>query len=347
MTRRNLQEVVPTVTAQDVADLAGVSPSTVSRVLNDSDGGFISEKTRARVRAAAAQLGYSPNPIARALRGQKSHLIGVIVRDIADPFFARMISELSTSARALGYRIVLGHAQNDSDTALTLGDLLDIRQTDGVIVLGNLRDDDSSLEELFRKSDKVVTLCRTPASGYAVGIDNRAGVQALMDHLWGLGHRRIAFIDAGWQGDISERREAYLTYLHDRGVDALPSWIVREVNTPAGGYRAMHTLMAAPQHPTAVFASDDMVATGALKAALMSGLRVPQDVSIVGFDDIDLAQYLTPALTTMRQPTDVLSHEALSLLLALIAQDDTGEEVALYIEPELIVRQSSGPAPTV
>ncbi|NWG17327.1 MAG: LacI family DNA-binding transcriptional regulator [Chloroflexi bacterium] len=341
-TRRKTEDVIEPVTAQHVAELAGVSPSTVSRVLNDIHNDFISEKTRSRVREAAAQLGYTPNPLARALRGRQSYLLGVIVRDIADPFFARMISELSTGARALGYRLVLGHAQNDGDTVLTLGDLLDIRQTDGVIVLGNLRDDDSSLEELFRRSHKVVTLCRAPASRYSVGIDNRAGVRAIMDHLWALGHRRIAFIDAGWQGDINERREAYLAYLHERSRSA---WIEREVNTPAGGSRAMQALIAAPERPTAVFASDDIVATGALKAALESGLRVPQDISIVGFDDIELAQYLSPALTTMRQPIEVLSREALRLLTTIITDSEIREEVLVRITPELVVRQSSGPAP--
>ena len=150
------------VTARDVAELVGVSPSTISRVLNNNASTLISETTRQRVLAAAEQLGYTPDPIARALRGKKSNLLGLIVREIADPFFARFISELSVQARARSYHLVLGHAQSDPEEALTMTDVLDTRHTDGVIVLGDLKNDEATLQEMLVGKHAVVAVCRGP-----------------------------------------------------------------------------------------------------------------------------------------------------------------------------------------
>jgi DNA-binding LacI/PurR family transcriptional regulator len=336
------------VTARDVAERVGVSTSTVSRVLNNNASELISEETRQRVLQAAAQLGYTPDPIARALRGKKSNLLGLIVREIADPFFARFISELSVQARDLNYHLVLGHAQSDPEEALTMTDVLDTRHTDGVIVLGDLKDDEAALQELLAGKHAVVAVCRgpSPASLYTVNTDNYAGTYSLLEHLYELGHRRFGFIDGGWLGDLRERREAFVQYIKNRHLEFRQAWIQAQSNSPAGGYAAMRSLIDQPTRPTAVFASDDMMAIGALKAVADAGLQVPDDISVVGFDDIELAKFLCPALTTMRQPIDAMSQHVLELMLELINEPQLQREQTLIrIPPELVVRQSTGPVP--
>jgi DNA-binding LacI/PurR family transcriptional regulator len=334
------------VTSRDVAELVGVSPSTVSRVLNNNRSDMIGAETRQRVLQAAAQLGYTPDPIARALRGKKSHLLGLIVREIADPFFARFISELSAQARDLNYHLVLGHAHSDPNEALTMTNALDTRHTDGVIVLGDLKDDEAALREMLEGKHAVVGVCRgpSPASLYTVNTDNYAGAYGLLDHLYDLGHRRFGFIDGGWLGDIRERREAFLSYIDERNLPLLPGWIQAQSNDAEGGYRAMQALIGLPERPTAVFAADDIMAVGALKAVADAGLRVPDDFSIVGFDDIELARFFCPSLTTMRQPIDAMSQRVLSLMLELIGESQARREKTLIqIPPVLVARQSTGP----
>ena len=346
--RRQSEQPKGRVTARDVAEHVGVSPSTISRVLNNTASDLISEETRQRVLEAAAQLGYTPDPFARALRGKKTHLLGLIVREIADPFFARFISELSGQARAMNYHLVLGHAQSDPEEALTMTSVLDMRHTDGVIVLGDLKNDEAALQEMLQGKHAVVALCRgpSPASLYTVNIDNRAGTYGLLDHLYDLGHRRFGFIDGGWLGDLRERREAFLRYVDERQLLARPEWIQARPNNAEGGYHAMQALIDLDEPPTAVVAADDIMAVGALKAVADAELRVPDDLSIVGFDDIDLARFFCPALTTMRQPIDRMSEHALDLMLELINQPQLQrEETLIRIPPELIVRQSTGPAP--
>ncbi len=334
------------VTSRDVAERVGVSPSTVSRVLNNNGSDLISAETRQRVLQAAAELGYTPDPIARALRGKKSNLLGLIVREIADPFFAQFISELSIQAREMNYHLVLGHAQSDPNEALTMTDVLDTRHTDGVIVLGDLKDDEAALHEMLVGKHAVVGVCRgpSPASLVTVNTDNYAGVYGLLDHLYSLGHRRFGFVDGGWLGDIRERREAFLGYIADRNLNLRSEWIQAETNNAEGGYRAMQTLIGLADRPTAIVAADDLMAIGVLKAVTDAGLCVPADFSVVGFDDIELAQFFCPALTTMRQPIDEIIRHVLSLMFDLIGEPQLHRaETLIQIPPVLVVRQSTGP----
>jgi LacI family transcriptional regulator len=338
----------PMVTAKDVAVLAGVSQSTVSRVLNNKTSQLISEETAQRVREAAAQLGYSPNPIARALRGKRTNLLGLVVREIADPFFAKFIEVLSAQARDENYHVVLSHAHSDPGEALHMASVLDGRQCDGVLLLGDLRDDRAVLQTMLRHNRAIVALCRGSqfVSVPTVNCDNRGGMRLLLDLLYELGHRRLAFIDGGWLGDIRERREAFLDYLSERNLTLSPEWIQAEVNDSDGGYRVMRALLNLSPRPTAVAASDDVMAIGALKAAADAGLRVPADISIVGFDDIEMVRFVSPSLTTVRQPIEEMCRRAIQLLLDMIdGQVIPDDEMLVQTPPELIVRESTGPVP--
>lgn len=334
--------------AKDVALQAGVSQSTVSRVLNSVNTDMISEVTRRRVLEVARELGYSPNPFARALRGKKSYLLGVIVRDIADPFFARLIAGLSVEARLMGYQLVLGHAKEDPQEALEFTDILDARHTDGVFLLGDLKSDESALEEMARFTHALVALCRGPSPAFisTINTDNSVGTILALDHLRSLGHCRIGFIHGGWLGDMRERREAYLSYVAQHGLPFEPDWLQAETNNPAGGYRAISRLLVLQQRPTAVFVSDDVMALGVIKGATDAGWRIPADVSVVGFDNIDLANYLCPALTSVSQPVDEMAGKAMQLMLQMIDAADSGLPAqVLRLRPELVVRDSTGPVP--
>jgi DNA-binding LacI/PurR family transcriptional regulator len=335
-------------TARDVARLAGVSQSTVSRVLNDSGTNLISPSTSQRVRDTARLLGYSPHPLARALRGKHTHLIGLIVREIEDPFFAKFIANLSTQARELGYQIVLGHAHSDPSHALQMTAVLDARHCDAVLLLGDLREDSAATEEILKGNPVVVALCRgrSAVSVPTINSDNRAGMALLLEHLYALGHRRMAFVSGGWLGDIRERQEAYRAFGQSHGLPNIVEYSQTDTNDLDGGHRAMRRLLALPVRPTAVLAADDVMAIGVLKAAAEAGLSVPQQLSVTGFDDIEMTRFTSPTLTTVRQPVEAMSRLALEWIVRLIAGGNIrdGQEIEQII-PELVLRQSTGPAP--
>jgi LacI family repressor for deo operon, udp, cdd, tsx, nupC, and nupG len=329
-----------------VAELAGVSQSTVSRVLSAAPGsGLISDETAQRVRDAARQLGYSPNPIARALRGEHTHLIGLVVREIADPFFAGVIETLTATARKANYGMILSHAHSDPREGLEMARVLDSRQCDGVVFLGDLRDDQAVLRTILSERHPVVALCRGQRVRFlpTVNCDNRSGVHLLIDHLLGLGHRRIAFIHGGWIGDIRDRLEAFLEFKDNHPEGDLFTWLPAKTNNSDGGYQAMRSLLDLVPRPTAVMAADDAMAIGALKAAFDSGLTVPDDISITGFDDIGAAQFTIPSLTTVRQPIESMAVATMELMMSQIRGEDIPEG-ARFIEimPELVIRDSTG-----
>ena len=337
------------ITAKDVALLAGVSQSTVSRVLSPSEGAhFISEKTSERVRKAAAQLNYSPNPIARALRGERTHLLGLVLREIGDPFFAELISVISAQARAHNYNVVLGHVHSDPREALSITRAFDERQVDGVICVGDLRDDLTFLQTMINNHHPVAALCRgrlkVPIP--TVNCDNDAGIEMLLDHLCSLGHQRFAFLDGGWLGDIRERRDAFMNYFSKKSPTMNISLIQAETNSFEGGYKAMTSLVNLSPRPTAVVVSDDQMAMGALRAAYQAGIQIPRDISITGFDGIELSQYTIPPLTTVRQPIEEMGLQSIRMILDQInSQSIPEKDMFVEIVPKLIVRESTGPVP--
>lgn len=340
-----------TKTAKDVAKLAGVSQSTVSRVLSSRGvPSFISEKTAERVRAAAAALNYRPNPFARALRGEQTHLLGLLVREIADPFFAELIAILIEQARKLNYGVVLSDVHSDPQEAISMTrtSAFDQRQMDGMIFLGDFRDDLPFLQSMVESNRPVVALCRglSQVPIPTVNCNNSAGVNMLLDHLYNLGHRQYAFLDGGWLGDIRTRREAFMNYFAERNLSTMLTSLQAEANTFKGGYSAMSSILNLSPRPTAVIASDDQMAVGALRAAFHAGVRVPEEISICGFDGVEMASYTTPSLTTVRQPLEAMASKALDLILMQINKEPIPDEEK-YIElmPELLVQESTGPAP--
>lgn len=338
-------------TARDIARLAGVSQSTVSRILARDTSQFFSQQTRQRVLDIANELGYSPNPIARALRGKQTQLIGLIIRGIFDPFFATLISEISMQSRTLGYQTVLGYAESDPNEVLQVSSVLDTRQTDGVIILGDWWDDEQAIQEILSGRRAVVAMCRgeSHAEVKTINTDNRTGIRSLLDHLIGLGHCKFGFLQGTWMGDFDERRESFLEYMSMKGIPVNPDWLIYDTDEAAGGYRAMTHLLALEDRPTAALVADDLMAIGALKAASDAGVRVPDEISISGFDGIELARYVCPALTTVRQPIETMTRIAIESLFAQIRGETISSPRLVRVQPELIVRESTGPvnqAPT-
>ena len=334
------------VTMKDVARAAGVSQSTVSRILNGAPLKIpVSPETRRRVNALAVELGYRPHPFARALRGAPTMLLGAVVRDITDLFFTTAIEALSTEARRRGYSVVLGHAAQRADEALALTAVLEARQCDALILLGDFTDEPRFVEDLRAARMPVVALWHgAELEGFpTVNVDNRAGIEAALEHLAAHGHRRLAFVGGESLGDIRERQAAFEDYHAASGIDLAPDLVRHVQNTPAGGEDAFAALAALPEPPTAIVAATDVLAIGIMYAAYAHGLSIPGDLSVVGFDDIPLATAIYPGLTTVHMP--VTEMVAAAVALAVGGGDSEPAERAQSFEPELIVRRSTGPAP--
>ncbi len=334
----------PPVTMRDVARKTGVSQSTVSRVLSGATTAVaIAAETRERVIAAAQELGYRPNPLARGLRGLGTMLLGVIVREITDPFFAGAIEAVSTEANRRDYNVVLGHAHGRADEAIVLAGVLEQRHVDSILLLGDMSDQPRLIEDLRGASVPVVALWQgsRPAGIASVSVDNRAGIGTVMDHLTGLGHRRIAFVAGRRLGDIQEREDAYVEYLAQLGQGVPDGYLQYAANDPTGGVAALRALLELPERPTAVIASTDVLAIGLLHEAHVRGLSVPGDISITGFDDIPLAAFTVPALTTVRMPT----REMVRAAIAMVIDDEmitlAGELRHPVLQPSLVVREST------
>jgi DNA-binding LacI/PurR family transcriptional regulator len=336
-----------TPTMRDIAIAAGVSQSTVSRVLNDTPTRVpIAAETRQRVTNAARDLGYRPNPLARGLRGAPTMLLGAVVRDITDPFFAGAVEALSVAAMSHGYNLVLGHARGRADEALALTAVLETRHCDAIVLLGDLQDQPRLLADLADVRVPVVGLWQgsSPLDIPTVDVDNGIGVQAGVDHLVGLGHERIAFVSGRPLGDIRERQAAFADAMIDRLGEVPVGYIQHVSNTPSGGEVALRALFELERPPTAIMTSTDTLAVGVLHAAYREGLAVPAALSVVGFDDILLASHTIPALTTLRMPTAEIVGEGVRL--AIESPRDAGarrEPSVRVIAPSLIVRQSTAP----
>jgi DNA-binding LacI/PurR family transcriptional regulator len=334
-------------TMKDIAKKAGVAQSTVSRILNDTPLLVpISEETRERVLAAAAELRYRPNPHARGLRGAPTMLIGAIVRDATDPFFAGAIDALSLEARHRGYSVVLGHARERADEALALAAILEARQCDAMVVLGDLRTQPRLIEDLESVNVHVPVVAIWHGGrreGFVtVSVDNRHGITAAMRHLTSLGHQRIAFVGDPVLGDIQERHAAYRDFLAAQRLKVPRAYVQPVRNTFDGGVAAFEALMALPRCPTAVAAATDVLAVGILHAASDRGVPIPDEFSVVGFDDIPFAAMTAPALTTVRMPVEKMIQAAIAMAVDKRFRNAAGTAKGVRVfKPTLVVRRST------
>jgi DNA-binding LacI/PurR family transcriptional regulator len=337
-------------TMRDIAREANVSRSTVSRVLSGAPTGFpVAERTRERIHKAARDMGYRPNPLARGLRGAPTMLLGLIVRDIIDPLDAAAIQAASVEAGKHDYNVVLGHVRGRADEGVELWRILESRHCDAIIFLGDLLERPDFAAELRDTNIPVVAVWHWTRSSTipTVNVDNRAGITAALDHLAALGHQRIAFVSDRHIGEAKQRESAYRAYVSGSGIGLQPDYIQGTSEDTQSAVHALDRLMSLDEPPTAIVCSTDATAISVLQAAQLRGLRVPQDISIVGFDDILVATASLPALTTVRQPVPEMIEAAVAILFqSLEGGGVPPDQQHPVIEPSLVVRGSTGPAPS-
>jgi len=330
-------------TSADVAARAGVSRTTVSFVLNAKADAGISPGTRRRIEEAARELGYHPHGAARALAGGTSQTIGLVLRQsaeqvAADALLAETLWGVASEARTGGYRVLVEPLSPDGGR---YSDLLLSQRVDGLIVSGP-RVDDEELVALVADGFPIILQGSLPdVAAPSVDIDNRAAARTAVEHLIGLGHRRIGCITNAPLAytAAADRVAGYREALAGAGITLDPDLVIEGAFDAASGYVAMTSLLAARNPITAVFVASDIVAFGALRALREGGLRVPTDVSVVGFDDIPLARHFDPPLTTIRLPANALGAAAGRALVDRLAGRPTSERTLL--PTELIVREST------
>jgi DNA-binding LacI/PurR family transcriptional regulator len=334
-----------------------VSITTVSRILNNRESGVpIRAETRERVLTAARTLGYRPNLLARGLRGSRSSLLGVIARDVSDPFHIQILRGLGEVCRARGYRLFLGHADYRPEEAAAYGSMFEDSHADGIVVIGDIDGGDRALDVLAERHRFVVGVTdRTglPGPGATSGqripgvyADSAVGTRLALDHLWGLGHRAITCVSDWRTHDGRLRVEVYERFMREHdAADRIRVFITDQ--EPGPSFALGKRIFSGPTEQTAIYATSDTTAIGLMRAAYQAGIPVPGRLSIVGYDDIDLAPYTIPPLTTVSQAGVEMGRAAARLLLGMIEgglDRSTVDDVVLL--PTLMTRESAVPPGT-
>lgn len=325
-------------TIADVAKRAGVAVSTASYALNGSDK--VSEKTREKVLQAAIELNFTPNSFAQNLKKNKNDLIALIVHDISGPFYDKLVKGIQDVAGLFGYNVVIFcEAMKGKDMAYRF---LKDEIAEGAIILSSSITDEQ-IEELSALHLPIVLLDRTLSNSdiCSVLVDNRKGAHLAVKHLADLGHERIGFISGSEDSfDNRERLKGFFEAMEQNGLKVDERLILKGNFTEESGYKAMSQfLKSASDLPTAFFSSNDEMMIGAIRAIEEAGYHVPEDFSLIGFDDIPLASYVPPLLTTIRRPTYELGSISAHILFSLMNGLKKSSSVTLDVE--LIVRGST------
>jgi LacI family repressor for deo operon, udp, cdd, tsx, nupC, and nupG len=325
-------------TVKEIAAAAKVSVATVSRALQRPE--LVSEKTRERINEVVKRLGYTPNALARNLRTSRTRLIVALLPDIANPFFSEVIRGIEQVAYEKGYSVLLGETQSNLVREQAYADMVAARQVDGMITM-------------FHRVPAIPMDGRLPlvnACEYvkdsaisSVYVDNVAAAEAAIDYLVALGHRDIAFIAGPSSSPICvDREQGYHLALERAGIAVDPALTAVGDFSIEAGERAIEMFRTQGRTFSAVFCSNDEMAIGAMRALSSAGLRIPEDVSVIGFDDIRFSRYTTPPLTTLSQPKNALGREAMTMLIEIL-NDPTVPPRKRVLSAELVVRGSTGP----
>jgi LacI family transcriptional regulator len=330
------------LTLEDIARQAGVSRATVSRVINGSAN--VKDKTRLRVMEVIQQINFQPNIAARSLAAGRTNVIGLVIPAgvaaiFADPYFPLLIQGVSTACNARDYSVMLWLAEPEYERRM-VRQILHSGLLDGVVVSSMLMED-PIVHELHDSKKPFILIGRHPLLDVNyLDVDNLTGGVEATRHLLDLGHSRVAAI-TGPHNMIagSDRFAGYCQALRERGLDLQPELVAEGDFSEASGYEAMHRLL--PALPTAVFVASDTMAEGALRALREAGLRVPQDMAVVGYDDLPNAARISPSLTTVHQPTTQMGAQAVNALIDIIQNPGTHKR-QIVLPVELIIRESSG-----
>ena len=331
-------------TIKDVALHAGVSVATVSHVVNDTR--FVSEATRLRVQQAIQALRYVPSAVARSLKSNRTQTVGMMIPNNSNPYFAEIIRGIEDTCYGAGFNVILCNSDDDPLKQSTYVRLLSEKQVDGLIVLSS--GSDLGLLDTLRAAPMPQVVVDREIEDLAadlVEVNHEAGGYLATQHLLQLGHRRIACIGGPQTlSSARQRVQGYQRALREGGLPVDGALFRCGDFTSAGGHAAMCELLAVnalPDRPSAVFASNDLMAIGAICAAAAAGLRIPENLSVIGFDDIALAAFSNPPLSSIVQPKHQTGELAARLLLERIAQPDRALQRAI-LQPTLQVRQSTG-----
>ncbi|RAP75590.1 LacI family DNA-binding transcriptional regulator [Paenibacillus montanisoli] len=332
-------------TIKDLARVAGVSVTTVSRALNGYDD--VNEDTRSKIKRVAEELNYRPNAVARSLVTRKTRTIGVILSEInrdgaKDSLAFEILCGINDRSVELDYDILLFSTNPKKQLAKSYADLCKERNVDGAILSG-LRVNDPYLQQVVQDTSFPCVLIDIPAAHQNVGhvtTDNVRGAKNAVEHLVRLGHRHIAMINGHNEASVSKERQlGYRHALVEHGIAFREELIFNGEFKEEGGYAAMHQILRRHPEVTAVFSASDLMVLGALRALEHLGLKAPENISIVGYDDIVIASYCSPPITTIRQDRYEMGYQAAQLLIDMLENRKVNRKIVL--NSELIVRQST------
>jgi DNA-binding LacI/PurR family transcriptional regulator len=330
------------LTINDIAELTNVSKSTISRVINNS--GPVSDKTRKAVAEAIERLDFKPNEIARSLSLRRTMTVGIVLQDIRNPYYANACWHADRLLGQFGYSAVICNVDNDPDREQACLNSMGHRSVDGVICIGPQEATVNIVRAVEEMEIPVVLVDTDPqiAALDTVTLDNVYGGQLVVDYLLSLGHRRIAFVTSDFTGAERDRRLGYTQGLAARGIEVDPSLVISqgEGQWHRGDCPALMDLIRQGNAPTAIFASNDFKAIRIVRLLHRLGVSIPDDISIVGFDDTDAAAMVTPALTTIHQPIDKMMDIGVRILLKRIEEQD-GEPEHAVLRPWLVEREST------
>lgn len=343
MSNRRTLSARERVSLRAVAELAEVSVATVSRVMSRSSHP-VADETRKRVLAAAERLGFQPNQLARALVTARSQTVGVIVHDISDPYFGELVKGLEDEIRADGYRLFVASSDRNPARELEYLRAFEAYQVDALVFAASsledpaYRDEVETLVERFESRGGItLVLSEHFVEGHKVHFDNRSSTAVAVNYLADLGHRRIGFIAGPPDLTVSRHRhQAFQEAVEKRGLTYDDSLVAEGSFSIEGGKRAALEIVSGGE-PTAILASNDLMALGASRALLDAGHRIPQDISVVGFDDLPLAEVAPVPLTTVRVPTYDIGREGAILLRRALAGEDPDD---VHLVGEIVERRS-------
>jgi len=337
-------------TIKDVARVAGVSIATVSRCINSP--AQVRPKTREKVMAAVQETGYAPNKIAQSFRSGRTHVIMVVLPSVGDPFFTEVMTGVRAAAQAAGYSILINETQFNTMTDKEIGALIVSKQVDGIILLASMSPFGRKvLSAHSKRAIPFVVGCEKVSDDLvefpSIHIDNLAAAEEATNLLIGLGHERIAFMSGDPSSLLTHDREAgYRKAMTDAALNVPEQYTVHGYLTIDGAKRAANKLLNEPVRPTAMFCANDEMAIGTLHCIRQAGLRVPEDISVVGFDDTRYAEVAMPPLTTISQPAAKIGKRTVERLVEAIEGVGTRAASPELLPHKLIIRQSVGPVPS-
>lgn len=327
-------------TIYSVAEEAGVSISTVSKVINRT--GNISERTRRNVLQVMDELNYHPSVVASALTGKQTKIIGLLIPDISNPFFAEVARSIEDRSYELGFHVMICNTDNDAQKEKKYLSLLTRQRIDGLIIASAFRN--ASLLENMVKQDVPVSLIASEIFNLPVNtvtVDDYKGAYLATSYLLSLQHRKIAIITEDAKSN-QIRLRAFKDVMKEEGIIVPRDYVVKTEATIQSGYESAKRLLRLPERPTAIFACNDLLAIGVMKVAKEEGLNIPEDLSIIGFDNTVLSTTTTPMLTTIAQPMKQMGTRVVEMLVEEMKHPKLCKK-RLLLTPELIIRQSTCP----